>query len=165
MARVTRDQDERVPSRGCSPLSAAAGGGRAVVSGDGASLTTVRRCSSAWFVSYSVQLYVEEDGEEAVPTMLSMVLCSARPTFRSREHKNTLKRVISESRIGSPAWFELNRSEAQSNILRKIGVFDLTNQMVRFWQTQSSPATRANDGDMANLHLSDVWARECKDCG
>jgi hypothetical protein len=73
------------------------------VSGDGASLTTVRRCSSAWFVSYSVQLYVEEDGEEAVPTMLSMVLCSARPTFRSREHKNTLKRVISESRIGSPA--------------------------------------------------------------
>jgi hypothetical protein len=74
------------------------------VSGDGASLTTVRRCSSAWFVSYLLQLYVEEDGEEAVPTMLSTVLCSAPHTFRSKcEHKNTLKRVISESRLGSLA--------------------------------------------------------------
>jgi hypothetical protein len=43
--------------------------------------------------------------------------------------------------------------------------YDFPNRMVRFWQIQSSPAARVDDGDRANLHPSGVWAREGKDRG
>jgi hypothetical protein len=73
--------------------------------------------------------------------------------------------VTNEPRLGSPIRFELDQSGAQSEALEKIGVSDLTNQMVRFWQIQSSPAAHADDGDMANHHPSGIWAREGKDHG
>jgi hypothetical protein len=73
--------------------------------------------------------------------------------------------MTSEPRLGSPAWFKFDRAGVQSEVSRKIRVSDFPNQMVRFWQIQLSPATRADDRDRANLPPSDIWVREGKDHG
>jgi hypothetical protein len=69
---------------------------------------------------------------------------------------STSERMTSEPRLGSPTRFELNRAGAQYEVLGKIGVSDLPNWMVWFWQIQSSPAACVGDENRANLHPSDI---------
>jgi hypothetical protein len=49
------------------------------------------------------------------------------------EHSSPSKRMISESCLGLPARFELDRSRAQSEVLEKTGVSDFSNRIVQFW--------------------------------
>jgi hypothetical protein len=67
---------------------------------------------------------------------------------------STLERMTSESRLGSPTWFELDRSEAQSEVSEKTGVSGFLNWMVHFWHIQFSPVARTGDRDRTNLHPS-----------
>jgi hypothetical protein len=97
---------------------------------------------------------------------LSGVAKMCSHTFQlMREHRSPSERMTSEPRLGLLARFELDRSGAQSEASRKIGVFGFLNQMVQFWQIQPSPVTRIDDGNKANLHPSGVWVREGKDRG
>jgi hypothetical protein len=59
--------------------------------------------------------------------------------------------MTSEPHLGSPAWFELDRAEAQSKVSGKIRVSGIPNRMVRFWKIQTSPVTRVGDEDRTNL--------------
>jgi hypothetical protein len=73
------------------------------------------------------------------------------------EHRSSLERMTSEPRLTLPARFELSlsRSGAQSDVTGE----NVVSGFVRF---QPSTA-RAGDEDRANLHLSDICAREGKD--
>jgi hypothetical protein len=78
---------------------------------------------------------------------------------------STLERMTSEPHPGSPAWFELDRSGAQSEVSGKIRVSGFSNRIIQFWQIQPSSVVRAGNEDRVNLHPSGVWAREGEDHG
>jgi hypothetical protein len=101
--------------------------------------------------------------EDRVPSGITKMCW--RTFWSKREHGSTSESVTSEPYLGLPARFEIDRAGAQSEVLVKTGVSDLSNRIVRFWQIQPSPVAHVNDKDRTNLHLSGVWAREGKDRG